>query len=541
MYLGRSEGIGGFQRIVAVKLLHPHLLEDASSQASNEFLEEAKLSARMQHPMIVPVMDVGHSDEGFFLVMDYVDGASLSEIAREGFEIPHSIALRILSDALEGLEAAHQAKDEKGRHLGIVHRDFSPQNILVGVDGRSRLTDFGIARATTRAEYTRTGLVKGKIAYMSPEQAEGKPLDIRSDVWAAGVVAWELFAGRRMYPQMDPMPMMLRIINDPPPKIRKANPTLPLSLEEALDKALEPSRKERCPSAQEFRALLVEAMGGERKLASREAVGAFVAALEIKRLDELRAIVQEESRSLELGASGLSSEEVQTIEERGLVPDGGSGNVESGTFATASAEIPAALATEEMERKLVQARRKPTFVVAAIGVALLLALVGTLGPQQWRQRPEPQVSSAASQTKVLPPANQPPEKNNPESDEEPRDPQVRAQGESSNDEPPLLPRTEITVSAGEPFESVTVGSRTIVLPSPTRTATLHLREDEQTGDLSVVAMTKDGRKAQKIAGEHDEAVQMNFATPERRPRVKTTNSETTSKPSPASDLAASPY
>ena len=160
----------------------------------------------MQHPMIVPVMDVGQSEDGFYLVMDYVDGASLSEVMKQCNPLPRGIALRILSDVLQGLHAAHTAKDEKGRDLGIVHRDFSPQNILVGTDGRSRLTDFGIARATTRAEYTRTGLVKGKVAYMSPEQAEGKALDARTDVWAAGVVAWEMFSAKRMYPRMDPCP-----------------------------------------------------------------------------------------------------------------------------------------------------------------------------------------------------------------------------------------------------------------------------------------------------------------------------------------------
>lgn len=532
MYLGRSEGIGGFERIVAVKLLHPHLLEDASSQAANEFLEEAKLSARMQHPMIVPVMDVGHSDEGFFLVMDYVDGASLSEIAREDVEIPRSIALRILSDALEGLEAAHQAKDEKGRHLGIVHRDFSPQNILVGVDGRSRLTDFGIARATTRAEYTRTGLVKGKIAYMSPEQAEGKPLDIRSDVWAAGVVAWELFAGRRMYPHLDPMPMMLRIINDPPPRVRKVNPSLPVSLEEALDRALEPSRKERCPSAQEFRTLLIEAMGGESRMASREAVGAFVSALEIKRLDELRAIVQEESRSLSLKASGLSSEEVETVEERSA-----NVHIESGTFATTSAEMPSALVTDEMARKLV--RPKWPGWAKAIGGAGLLALVAALGTQMLRKGEDPQAKTVATPSKLPPPAlendatslsSEPPTSDAPVDDEaRPSPPTARA------------PRTEITVSGAEPFESVTVGSRTIVLPAPTKVATIQLRDEEQEGPLSLGARTRDGRRAQSIAGENDENVQMNFAAPERRPREKTQTPPKDTKPSQASDLAASPY
>jgi serine/threonine protein kinase len=533
VYLGRSEGIGGFQRIVAVKLLHPHLLEDASSQAANEFLEEAKLSARMQHPMIVPVMDVGHSDEGFYLVMDYVDGASLSEIAREEVKVPPGVALRILSDALEGLEAAHQAKDEKGRHLGIVHRDFSPQNILVGIDGRSRLTDFGIARATTRAEYTRTGLVKGKVAYMSPEQAEGKPLDIRSDVWAAGVVAWELFAGRRMYPQMDPMPMMLRIINDPPPLLRKGNPELPVALEEAVSMALEPDRKLRCASALEFRGLLLGALGGESKLATREEVGSFVAGLAIERLDELRAIVQEESRSLEVGGLRVSPDQVETVEDRSAHVQ-----MESGTFATTSAEMPSALTTSEMERQLLGPRTRVPRILGTVGVLGLVTLLALfslkksrlstdaenrLSQQTEPQQLMPQESPASTSTKAPRPSGQ------------------QVSSETGRTPSAAALRSEITVSAEVPFESVTVGARTIVLPAPTTTATIQLREDERGEKLAILAMTADGRKARATASETDDKVLMTFAGPTQRLRAKAVSPRPASKPSPSSDLAASPY
>lgn len=531
VYLGRSEGIGGFERIVAVKLLHPHLLEDASSQAANEFLEEAKLSARMQHPMIVPVMDVGHSPEGFFLVMDYVDGASLSEITREDLRIPPDIAMRILSDALEGLEAAHQAKDEKGRSLGIVHRDFSPQNILVGTDGRSRLTDFGIARATTRAEYTRTGLVKGKVAYMSPEQAEGKSLDIRSDVWAAGVVAWEMFAGRRMYPQMDPMPMMLRIINERPPRLRKANSDAPEALDEAISQALEPDRKLRCSSAQEFRKLLVDAMGGPSAMATREKVGDFIVGLEIERLDELRAIIQEESRSLHVGVLGGSQDEIPTMTDRRA-----SVQVESGTFATTSAEMPSAQTTAELERQLTGGRRRRTFgIFAAVVVAAATALFVFGGGEE----PTPISGEGGTvPTKPSSPGNPSPDalpKNSP-----PTPARINAP-ETSEPEPSTAPRTEITLTANANFETVTVGTRAVVLPAPTRTATIHLREDEQTARLSLVAVTNDGRRAQATLGPTEESISVTFAEPKKlkRPRPPLPR-RPAEKPSP-SDLAASPY
>lgn len=298
VYLGRSEAIGGFSRTVAVKLLHPHLLNDSSSEASKEFLEEAKLSARMQHPLIVPVLDVGESEQGFYLVMEYVDGASLAELLRLESKLPRRIAGRILIDVLEALQAAHSAVDDRDLSLGIVHRDFSPQNILVGSDGRSRLTDFGIAKATSRAEYTRTGLIKGKIAYMSPEQAEGTVLDQRSDVWAAGVVAWEMFAGHRMYPKLDPLPHLLRIINREAPSLSAVNPELPAALVRAIHSALVRAPQDRTPSAADLSSRLCSALGGLSELASHAEVGEFLESFRLDRLTSLRAVVQEASSEM---------------------------------------------------------------------------------------------------------------------------------------------------------------------------------------------------------------------------------------------------
>src|SRR5262249_42183711 len=153
--------------------------------------------------------------------------AILQNVAKKGRQrLPIPIALRILDDALSGLECAHALKDDEGRPLGVVHRDFSPQNILVGLDGISRLTDFGIAKVTGSVGLTRSGVVKGKAAYLSPEQAQGLPMDRRSDVWSAGVVAWELLAGRRLYPTGNDVATILQVCTETPPRLRTVRPEI---------------------------------------------------------------------------------------------------------------------------------------------------------------------------------------------------------------------------------------------------------------------------------------------------------------------------
>jgi serine/threonine-protein kinase len=152
------------------------------------------------------------------MVMDYVEGdvlsAILKAISAKKQVMPLRIALRILSDALAGLHAAHELKDDRGELLHVVHRDFSPQNILVGCDGTTRLTDFGIAKVANSDQRTATGLIKGKVRYMSPEQAHAEELDRRADVWSAAVVAWEVLAGQRMHPIADETAVLLRIVSE---------------------------------------------------------------------------------------------------------------------------------------------------------------------------------------------------------------------------------------------------------------------------------------------------------------------------------------
>jgi serine/threonine-protein kinase len=266
VYLARVRGVGGFERNVALKLLHAHLRSaDGEPDATRQLIEEAKLVSRIQHANVAAVTDVGDAPSGVFLVMEYIEGETLATLFREavrrGERIPPEIALRVLVDALAGLHAAHEARGDGGKPLHLVHRDFSPQNILVGTDGASRLTDFGIAKAVGGSAMTQTGFIKGKPAYMAPEQALGLPVDRRCDVWAASVVAWELFSGARLHPAREDASTLLRIVSTDPPRLRSAWPDAPPELDECIALGLRRDVEGRLPTAEVLRLQMTAAAG----------------------------------------------------------------------------------------------------------------------------------------------------------------------------------------------------------------------------------------------------------------------------------------
>ena len=196
VHFGRLAGSAGFGRTVAIKRLRS-VLDDADAPLM--FLDEARLASRIHHPNVVQTLDVFEEDSGVLIVMEYVHGESLSRLVRAvKAPIDPAIVCAIATNVLHGLHSAHDAVSERGEPLGIVHRDVSPQNILVGVDGVARLLDFGIAKAQQRLRTTRDGKVRGKLAYMPPEQLEGR-VDRRTDVYAVGVVMWEALTGKRLF------------------------------------------------------------------------------------------------------------------------------------------------------------------------------------------------------------------------------------------------------------------------------------------------------------------------------------------------------
>gem|GEM_PF-825255 len=290
VYLARTRR-AGIERDVALKLTHAHLRD--TPEFATELLEEAKIAVRIRHPNVVPVLDVDDDPQGVFLVMQYVEGDTLGGLRRkatiESKPIPRPVSMRILLDALAGLHAAHELRDEEGALMGVVHRDFSPQNILVGVDGIAKLTDFGIAKATSRHGHTRTGLVKGKISYMAPEQARGMSLDRRCDVWAAGVIAWEMLAQRRLYVADNDVGTLLKVVTEAPLPLSRVATAISDELEEAVAHALTIDLDSRVGSALAFAKELESACQSAGYLADHEEVAAYVGSLVGPHLAERRA------------------------------------------------------------------------------------------------------------------------------------------------------------------------------------------------------------------------------------------------------------
>jgi serine/threonine-protein kinase len=252
--MGRLVGPGGFFRTVAIKCLHSNLARDPEFVLM--FLEEARLAARVVHPNVVPTIDVVATEGEVFLVMEYVKGESLSVLLRTARAkrdlVPPPIAVAIVSNVLHGLHAAHETKGERQEPLGIVHRDVSPQNVLVGVDGVARLLDFGVAKAADRTQTTREGRIKGKIGYMPPEQLRGERVTRQADVYAAAVVLWETLAGRRLFPAETEASLFERVLFgtiDPPSKYV---PNLPSALEAVVMRAVSRVPTERFATAREM-------------------------------------------------------------------------------------------------------------------------------------------------------------------------------------------------------------------------------------------------------------------------------------------------
>jgi serine/threonine-protein kinase len=214
VHVGRLLGPAGFTRTVAIKRLHSHLARDPEFVFM--FQDEARLAGKIRHPNVASVLDVVSEDGELFLVMDYVHGESLASLIRSARSanhvVPPGVAVAVIVAALDGLHAAHETRADDGHLLGIVHRDVSPQNILVGADGAVRVVDFGVAHAAGRLQTTREGQVKGKASYLAPEQVRGEKSDRRTDVYAASVVLWEVLAGRRLFTGETPIAVMTSVL-----------------------------------------------------------------------------------------------------------------------------------------------------------------------------------------------------------------------------------------------------------------------------------------------------------------------------------------
>ena len=370
VHLGRAVGVGGFERLVAIKVMHPHIA--AESEFVDMFLDEARLAARIRHPNVVATLDV-QADDGLFIVMEYVDGPSLQALRKSWRKkpLPLPMGMRILVDALAGLHAAHELCDDNGASLNLVHRDVSPANILIGADGIVRITDFGVALAESRLSSTRGGQLKGKIPYMPPDQLMGETVDRRCDVYAAGVVLWEVLTGKRLFKADSDGALLQQILAGPTQSPRQVNPEVPEALDVACMRALQALPGDRFATAADFADALEDAAAeGKFALASTRALARFIDEsgahhkLDARSIGELK--LAPESRRSAPSRPSLSS---QSGSHGGVTPPSLSGpipSVRSGvtaTAATVSAQHPAPQKTS----------RRALFIGAS------LAAVGILG------------------------------------------------------------------------------------------------------------------------------------------------------------------
>jgi len=259
VHLARAYGAAGFERWFAVKRIHPHLAKHASVVAM--FLDEARIAASLDHPNLAQVFDLGHDRGEYFMGMEYLHGEHLGGVVERQGALPLGIAARIVADAAYGLHHAHEALDAHGRLLSLVHRDVSPQNIFVTYDGQVKVTDFGIVKASHRLRQTDTGGLKGKIGYMSPEQMLGEEVDRRTDVFALGIVLWEITTGRRLFRCDTFAETVLRITCghvEPPSSIVHAYSP---ALEDIVLRALSTSRSDRFATAADMACALEEYLG----------------------------------------------------------------------------------------------------------------------------------------------------------------------------------------------------------------------------------------------------------------------------------------
>ncbi len=277
VWLARLRGKRGFEKLFAVKTIRTELVEDSRFQEM--FLDEARIASGIQHPNVAQILDLGEQDDVLFIVMEWVDGDSLAKVrklvSKAGHKLPLGVVLRILADACAGLHAAHELKDEKGSSLEVVHRDVSPQNILVSSAGAVKIIDFGIAKAQNRQQgSTRTGIVKGKIQYMAPEQVKkGRSVDRRADVWALGVTLHELVTGRLPYDGEDDVEVIRCLMSDEPPSIA---PDTPEAIMRVLSRSMVLDPDARFPTAAGMQRGLEAAMKELGEAATSEDVAAFL-------------------------------------------------------------------------------------------------------------------------------------------------------------------------------------------------------------------------------------------------------------------------
>ncbi len=401
VYLAVVRGPGGFNKLVVIKQIRPQLAEDP--EFLGMFLDEARLAARLSHPNVVQTNEVGQEGQRYFIAMEYLEGQPLNRIVhrlQKSGGLPLALHLKIVGDALLGLHHAHELVDYDGTHLDVVHRDVTPHNVFVTYDGQVKVVDFGIAKALNSSTETRSGVLKGKVSYMAPEQARGERVDRRADVFSVGVMMWEAVTGKRMWKGVPDITILERLLRGDVPTPRSVRPDVPEKLEAIIRKALAQERADRYASAADLAAAIDAYLeeGGERPH-MRELGKVVTAAFDADRA-RIKAIIDEQLRDKPAGSDAPALPLIDQRSHGGpagrqSVPDASSGPSAPGS-GTTSYTGPSALFTSSASTMDDASRRSR-------GIVAVVALVGgaVIAVASWQiAKSSPPVSAASASASV---------------------------------------------------------------------------------------------------------------------------------------------
>ncbi len=306
VFLALARGPVGFNKLCVIKRMRTQYAKD--EQLVTMFIDEARLAARLSHPNVIHTYEVGENAGLYFIAMEYLEGQPLNRIVQEarkdGRHVPDGVWLKIVRDALVGLQYAHDLKDYDGKPLHIVHRDVSPHNIFVTYDGQVKVVDFGIAKAAVSQTRTESGVLKGKVAYMSPEQARGEAIDGRSDLFAAGIVLWEVLAGQSLFRHEYAATTLHKLLHEKPPKLSTVVPDIDKDLEALVVKALEGRPEDRFQSAHEMRAAIDAWAEAHHQVVQQDEVGELLTGL----FSSVREAVQRQIQAYVTGIGAASAD-----------------------------------------------------------------------------------------------------------------------------------------------------------------------------------------------------------------------------------------